>query len=140
MLTLTTAYAAADIADATTRLACEALGKQHELTPEEYQLAVEAGQQSKSELQAKVNESVAMLQQEHCVMCMVHPASTVLEEPEPEPEEAEDDQDGAQKVVTHDLKSLRDLRSRALLYVNTSFQSRLNDDDDDDEVDTAKQQ
>ena len=130
----------ADIADATTRLACEALGKQHEMTPKEYKVAVEAGQKSASELLAKVNESVSMLQQEHCVKCIVPPTSGVLtDEPEPEPEDAVDDAEGVQKSTTHDLKSLRDLRSRALLYVNTSFQARLNDDEDD-EVDTAEQQ
>lgn len=128
------AVVCADIAEATRTLACTFLGKHHELTPEEYQAAVQRGDKSGSELHAQINKSVAMLEQEDCVMCVVpHRSSSdkieseseLGSEPEPEPERS--------RETKHDLKSLRDLRSRALLYVNTSFQKRDDDEEGDDE-------
>ena len=57
------------------------------MKPEEYKIAVEAGRKSSSELLAKINESVSMLKQEHCVKCIVPPASGDSKEPEPEPDQ-----------------------------------------------------
>ena len=74
-----------DIHEAAKRLACVALGKHHEMSPEDYELAVMQRVKPVDELSGKVNECVPMLQQEDCVMCIVpHAISSSDDEPEPE--------------------------------------------------------